>query len=407
MIKPLFVTGLLVAALTPAATTSAQFTSPAASTTAAASTQVAPTAPAAPKNNYADDKSWLCRPGQQDTCSIDHTTTIVAADGKLARETWSADPNASIDCFYVYPTVSTDTTPYSDMNADPAETNVIHQQFARFASKCRVYAPLYRQVTLAALTRGLAPGSTPVPLDRGLGYDDVKEAWNYYLEHDNKGRGFVLVGHSQGSFVLAELMRQEIDGKPVQSRLVSAILAGTTIGVPIGKDVGGSFQKIPLCHSATQIGCVITFASFRSTVPPPANSLFGKPPAAGMVAACTNPAALAGGSGDLHSYLSANGRTITGTTAPKPWVVPEQTIDTPWVSVPGLLTSRCATNENATYLEITVHGNPADPRTDDIIGDIGAAARPAANWGLHLVDMNLTMGNLLDIVGQQAKAYAK
>jgi len=378
-----------------------QFTSTPQSTTQA--TQTAET----PKNNYADDKSWLCRPGRQDHCSIDHTTTVVAADGKLTRETWSADPNAPIDCFYVYPTVSTDTTPYSDMNADPAETNVVRQQFARFASKCRVYAPLYRQVTLSALTRGLAPGSTPVPLDRGLGYDDVRDAWNHYLQNDNKGRGFVLVGHSQGSFVLAELMRQEIDGKPVQSRLVSAILSGTTIGVPPGRDVGGAFQKIPLCKSATQIGCVITFASFRSTVPPPANSLFGKPPAANLVAACTNPAALAGGSGELRAYLAATGRTITGTTPPKPWVVPEQPIDTPWVSVPGLLTARCNTNENATYLEITVNGNPADPRTDDIVGDIGSAARPAANWGLHLIDMNLAMGNLVDIVGQQALAYGK
>jgi hypothetical protein len=397
--KLLFVGGLL-AGLTWTAG-EPQFTSTPQSTTQA--TQTAET----PRNNYADDKSWLCRPGRQDNCSIDHTTTIVAADGKLTRETWSADPNAPIDCFYVYPTVSTDTTPYSDMNADPAEINVVRQQFARFASKCRVYAPLYRQVTLSALTRGLAPGSTPVPLDRGLGYDDVRDAWNHYLQNDNKGRGFVLVGHSQGSFVLAELMRQEIDGKPVQSRLVSAILSGTTIGVPPGRDVGGAFQKIPLCKSATQIGCVITFASFRSTVPPPANSLFGKPPAANLVAACTNPAALSGGSGELRAYLAATGRTITGTTPPKPWVVPEQPIDTPWVSVPGLLTARCNTNENATYLEVTVNGNPADPRTDDIVGDIGSAARPAANWGLHLIDMNLAMGNLVDIVGQQALAYGK
>jgi hypothetical protein len=197
----------------------------------------------------------------------------------------------------------------------------------------------------------------------------VRDAWNYYLEHDNQGRGFVLIGHSQGSFVLAELIRKEIDGKPIQSRLVSAILAGTTISVPPGKDVGGSFQKIPLCHSATQIGCVITFASFRSTVPPPANSLFGRPQGPNLVAACTNPAALAGGSGDLHAYLSTAGRTITGTTPPKPWVTPEQTIDTPWVSVPGLLSARCNTNENATYLEVTVHGDPVrlTPREYEVL----------------------------------------
>ena len=125
-----------------------------------------------------------------------------------------------------------------------------------------------------------------------------------------------------------------------------------------------------------------------------------------MIAACTNPAALGGGSATLHSYLAAEGRTITGTTKPKPWVVPERPVETPWVSVPGLLTAKCATNEYAAYLEITVHGDPADPRVDDIVGDLGAAGQVLANWGLHLIDVNLGMGNLVDIVGQQAKAWA-
>jgi hypothetical protein len=368
--------------------------------------QQADTAPPKP-NDYADGKSWLCRPGRQDACAIDHTTTVVAADGKLSKETWSADPNAPIDCFYVYPTISTDPTPNSDMNADPAELNVIKQQFARFASKCKPYAPLYRQVTLVGLRRMLAPGAT-VTLDQGLQYDDVKDAWNYYLKNDNKGRGVVLVAHSQGSFILNRLIHDEIDGKPIQSKLVSAILLGTTLAVPKGKDVGGSFQHVPLCHAATQTGCVITFASFRATVPPPANTLFGRVPDPAMAAACTNPAALAGGSGELRAYLDKSGRTITSNAPGKPWVMPEQPIETPWVSVPGLLTAKCASNENASgYLEVTVHGDPADPRVDDIVGDIGVGPNVLANWGLHLVDVNLVMGNLLDIVSQQTKAYQR
>jgi hypothetical protein len=355
-------------------------------------------------NDYGKDASWLCRPERHDACDVDLATTVVAADGTLTREAWKTDSNAPVDCFYVYPTVSTDPGPNSDMTADPAELNVIHQQFARFGSVCRPYAPLYRQVTLAGLRRQMAGGGRAV-LDRGLGYDDVREAWNYYLEHDNKGRGVVLIGHSQGSYILAALIRQEIDGKPAQSRLVSAILMGTTIAVPRGKDVGGAFQHVPLCRSASQTGCVITYASFRSTVPPPDNALFGKVPDPNQDAACTNPAALAGGSGELHAYLSMTGRNITGTSPPKPWVSPERPIETPWVSVPGLLTARCASNEQATYLEVTVHGDPADPRVDDITGDIGANGQVLANWGLHLVDVNLAIGNLVDIVGRQAKAY--
>src|SRR4029078_736904 len=78
-----------------------------------------------PKNDYADAKNWLCRPGGQDACAIDNSTPMIAADGTLTRETWKADPNAPIDCFYVYPTVSTDPGHNSDMTAAPAGINVL------------------------------------------------------------------------------------------------------------------------------------------------------------------------------------------------------------------------------------------------------------------------------------------
>jgi hypothetical protein len=354
-------------------------------------------------NNYADSKSWLCRPGGHDACRTDLTTTVIQPGGKMTREKWTANANAPVDCFYVYPTVSTDPTPNSDMIPDPAELNVIRQQFARFGSVCRTYAPLYRQVTLAGLRRmiGGAGGS----LDHGVQYDDVRDAWNYYLDHDNQGRGFVLVSHSQGSFILQRLIREEIDGKPVQARMVSAMLTGATLAVPRGKDVGGAFEHVPLCHSAQQTGCVIAYSSFRSTVPPPANTRFGK--AAGEnTAACTNPAALAGGSGELRAYLSTEGSLIVGATAPKPWVVGEAHVDTPWVSVPGMLTARCTSNDNATYLEVTVHADPSGRRTSEIVGDLGSPGQVLADWGLHLVDMNLAMGNLVDLVARESKVWS-
>jgi Protein of unknown function (DUF3089) len=361
--------------------------------------------PGATKNDYSKGETWLCRPGRKDACDVDLTTTIVEASGKLKQETWKADPNALIDCFYVYPTVSNDPTPNSDMNAGPEELAVVKAQLARFGSHCRIYAPLYRQVTLTALRAGLA--GKPMAADRALGYNDVLDAWNYYLEHDNKGRGVVLIGHSQGSGVLMQLIKNEIDGKPIQDRIVSALLLGMNVAVPKGKDVGGIFQKMPLCHSANQTGCVISYVSFRENVPPPANSLFGKVPGEGMVAACTNPAALGGGSGELKAYLSAGGRSNGSAAEPKPWVTPPQPINTPFVSVPGLLTAQCVQNEKGSYLAITVHGNPADPRTDDIAGDVVVNGQVLANWGLHLIDVNEAMGNLVEIVGQQAKAFLK
>ena len=357
-------------------------------------------------NDYKDDASWLCRPGRKgDACDVDLTTTIVAADGTLTRETFAADPQAPIDCFYVYPTVSVDATPNSDMTADPAEKNVILQQFARFASKCRVFAPMYRQITLRGLQAALAAGADPLALfTKGIQYDDVRDAWQHYLKNDNQGRGVVLIGHSQGAFILQGLIANEIDGKPVQKQLVGAYILGATFLTPKGKDSGGQFKQIPLCRKAGQVGCVVNYSAFRSNVTPPANTLFGKSSDAEMSGSCTNPATLGAGGAPLKAYLSTNNRLIAMGGAPaKPWAA-DKTIDTPFVSVPGLLTAECKTNEFATYLEIKVNGDPADARVDDISGDLGAA-KPIAMWGLHLIDVNLALGNLLDNVEAQSKAY--
>ena len=358
----------------------------------------------APRNDYGAAESWLCRPGRQDACTVDLTTTVIAANGKLTRETWTADPDAPIDCFYVYPTVSNDTTPNSDMDAGPEEKRVILHQFARFASKCRPYAPLYRQITLATL-RAMVAGR-PVSASPVLGYSDVRDAWNWYLAHDNNGRGVVLIGHSQGSGVLTALIHNEIDGKPIMARIVSALLLGTTIPVPQGKDVGGAFKDLPLCHAATQTGCLITYASFRVTAPPPPNTRFGKTTGVGMVAACTNPAALGGGSGDLHAYLGATATIVAGASAEqRPWVTPSKPITTTFVSVPGMLTAECVSNENGSYLAISVHADPAGPRATDIAGDVVVNGERLADWGLHLIDVNVAMGNLVDIIGRQATSY--
>lgn len=358
--------------------------------------------PAAQPNDYGNPDTWLCRPGRKDACAVDLSTTIVAANGKFRKERFKPARNPPIDCFYVYPTVSLDQTSNSDMTAGPEERNVILQQFARFASVCRVYAPLYRQITLTALRAVIA--GKPIPADRKLTYNDVLDAWNYYLQHDNAGRGVVLVGHSQGSFVLTELIRNEIDGKPAQEKLISALLLGTNLPVEKGKDVG-AFKNIPLCKSATQTGCAVAYASFRDNVPPPPNSRFGKAQGANMVAACVNPAALGGGSGELHAYLST-GRFIASSAAPpRPWVTPERKVTTPFVSVPGLLSAECVSNDAGNYLAVHVNADPNDPRTDDIVGDVVVNNQVQKDWGLHLIDANLAMGNLLDLVRAQTKAY--
>ena len=346
------------------------------------------------KNDYNRAENWLCRPGQQDACTVDLTTTVITEDGRLTPEKFTANPNPAIDCFYVYPTVSSDPGGNSDMTPGAEERAVVQRQFARFAQQCRLFAPIYRQFTLTALSASASGKS--IPSDAELGYRDVVDAWHHYLKADNGGRGVVLVGHSQGARLLAQLIQREIEGTPVQSRVVSALLLGTNILVPKGQDVGGTFKHMPLCRSAEQIGCVITYVSFRSTMRPPADTRFGRVQEAGVEVGCTNPAALAGGKGHLRAYLNA---------ADHQWVTPAESISTPFVSVPRLLSGQCVSNEHGSYLEVTVNEDSHDPRADDIPGDVRRNGTALASWGLHLIDVAAAMGDLVDIVGRQAKAY--
>src|SRR3990167_7124410 len=288
---------------------------------ASACAQTAP-APSTP-NDYAKPDNWLCLPGRQDACASDQTTTIVEADGKTSVETFKAATAPAYDCFYVYPTVSTDPGGNSDMVIDPAEKRVVDQQLARFASKCRVFAPMYRQVTLAAL-RSVMLGR-PSPGDAELAYGDVRDAWRWYLANENKGpnnqpRGVVLIGHSQGSRVLLNLLKNEIDGQPAQKQMISALVLG--MNTPV--DAAGKYGSIPLCTKADQAGCLVTYVSFRATSPPPANSRFGKTDADGHRAGCVNPAALLAGKASsedapLHAYLSSKGFGAVDGQAPKPF----------------------------------------------------------------------------------------
>ena len=127
-----------------------------------------------------------------------------------------------------------------------------------------MFAPVYRQITLA----GLLGAVKVTAADRARAYQDVRDAWRDYLRNYNHGRGVVLIGHSQGSFVLRELVAKEIDPKPkVRKRLISAVLLGGNVTVKKGKDVGGDFKHVRACRSRSQTGCVVAFSTYGE--PPP------------------------------------------------------------------------------------------------------------------------------------------
>ena len=363
-----------------------------------------PLASARPNNDYAKAENWLCRPGREDACAVDLNATVVAAGGATTHETFRAANDPAIDCFYVYPTVSMQPGANADMSVGAEERGVVKLQFARFASKCRLFAPLYRQMTIAQLRKAIAGEGAG---DQAMAYGDVVDAWNYYLQHDNHGRGVVLVGHSQGAGELEHLLRQEFDGKPLAKQLVSAILAGTHVFVKKGSDAGGTFGAIPVCRKIGQAGCVIVYNSFRATSPPAADALTERSDDPSLVDACVNPANLSGGAGALKPYFAAHERGFGNSQPALPWVKDGPDVATPFVTVPGMLSAECASNDHATFLAISVHADPSGKRVDDFRGDVFTHGAVRPRWGLHVIDVELAMGNLLEIVDAQAKTWQR
>lgn len=351
--------------------------------------------------DYASADFWLCHPSKvgTDECATDLSTTIVKAGSEqplTELEPFEAAEEPGIDCFYVYPTVSTDASGNSDLIPDAAEKRVVKVQFARFASVCRLYAPVYRQVSLAGL-RARMTGKTDA-FNEPMAYEDVKAAWNHYLEHENNGRGVILVGHSQGARMIQFLLENDIIGKPVEKQVISAMPIGYTYLVDRETQ---TFKGMPLCGKKDQTGCIVSYVTFRNDSPPPPTSWFGLSMEPGKQAACVNPAALTGGD-ELKPYLS----NVPDPSGREPNFAGDAAkIETPYASLPGLLTAKCVEKGVHTYLEVTTHGDPDDPRTDWVAGDVYVGTQILKDWGLHLGDMHLAMGNLLEIAQAQGDAW--
>ena len=357
---------------------------------------------------YADPANWICRPDTDDLCEEDLDATVVEADGTLTEEPWEAADDPPIDCFYVYPTISRDETTNSDLvPSEEEEGFATVNQVARLGEVCRVFVPVYRQRTLTALVGSLSGEGDSGEDARDIAYADVADAFKHYMANDNDGRGVVLVGHSQGSGMLNRLIQEEIDpDDAVRAGLVSAFLAGWSVAVPEGEDVGGDFANVPRCRADNETGCVVTWVSYRATSPPPTNAIFGRPQGEDdVVAACNNPAGLDGGRVELTPYFPANPSSgilgalgAMGSTGA--WVDPDAgEVTTPFVTLPGLVAGECVTRDGFNYLEVTVNGDPSDSRADDIRGDLTPA------WGLHLIDVSLVMGDIIDLVAAQTDAY--
>jgi hypothetical protein len=346
-------------------------------------------APAAP--DYSNGSSWLCLPGRTDICSTPLKTTALNPNGYGSTGQSPVIRGAGIDCFYVYPTISRDKGVNSDLLADE-EKAAVEVQFARFAGTCRTFAPIYRSMTVGLIAAVAAGADYKPPF--ATAYGDVRAAWREYLAKYNKGRPFVLVGHSQGSWMLQTLIAQEIEGKPIARQMKLAIIPGFNVLVPQGKLVGGTFKSTPVCSRPGQTGCVMTWVSYREKNAPPPGAVFGYAEAPGMTVACTNPARPgAAGWVALDSYWYArSAQPVPG--GPISWST-EGAPPSPYLRTEGLVSGRCVNEGPRGYLSIRTNADPKDKRTDRIGGEVGLLGFFIPGWGMHLADMSAPMGDLI------------
>ena len=339
--------------------------------------------------------AWLCKPGLADNpCKPGLGTTVFSPTlEQLEVERVKTPKRPKFDCFYVYPTVSDQETTNADLTVDPELRSIALYQAARYSEHCRVFAPVYRQVTLTALLS--ESGFT----DEGLAvaYRSVVGAWKRYMRKFNEGRGVVLIGHSQGTGMLSRLVAKKIDPKrKLRKQLISALLLGGGVTVKQGGHAGGSFKHVKACRSPRQIGCVIGFSAYNEPVP--ADSIFGRADEPGLETLCANPAALRGGTAPLNTvYPSepfAPGTTIglaTGAVGS-----PVMDASTPFYEFRGAYSGTCTRADGANTLQIA--DAPGAPHLNPI---------PDATWGLHLADANLALGNQVDLIARQAKRYLR
>lgn len=346
---------------------------------------------------------WLCHPDDKsDPCDLPNDTTDVAT-GKKSPATTVADSDRKVDCFYVYPTVTDQPSLIADRREAPSVESIARFQAARFNTECRVFAPVYRQMTLWGLSPAMVAswaGNRTLP---SVGYGDVLRAWREYLRNDNQGRGVIFIGHSQGTMMLRKLIREQVDPNPaLRKKMVGAFLMGGNVMTARGKTTGGDFTHIPLCTTRAEAGCVTAYSTELLGLP----SLFGNssldalsspmnlPTGPRYEVACTDP-----------TRISGDRRPVGATTPSKPYAMSLIAIlmkymtfphDLPsssstWTTGPGRVTLKCVDTNGFHRLRGTM---VRDQQVNEL-----------PLFDTHLLDMNLGIDLLVSIARAQIADY--
>ena len=228
-----------------------------------------PTNVVTPAPDYSLIENWAAHPETSDPADLAPEGVTVPAQGELP-----------IDVFFVHPTgYLTPISWISPMDLDSGtEENinwVMANQASAFNGCCNVYAPRYRQANIFAYLGSEEERERIL----GFAYQDVKSAFEYYLNNNNNGRPFVLASHSQGTHHSMHLLSDIIDNSDLHERMVAAYLIGA-VNIPLSPEWFAEMENIEPCNNASDLGCVIhwdTMPDGGSVVERPAPSV------------CTNP----------------------------------------------------------------------------------------------------------------------
>ena len=198
--------------------------------------------------DYSVKENWAVLPGSypKELASQIHDTSL-----------WS-----SVDVFYVYPTLMLDkkderwNVELSDQEQrQKVLGTAVKYQASAWSAAGRMYVPFYRQAHIRSYEL-LEKGGREALL---FAYADIKNAFQYYLDHYNHGRPIILAGHSQGSTHLRMILHDFFDNKELRGQLVAAYIPG--IGI-----YHNEFKSIPLMNSASQTGGFVTWNTFKKNV---------------------------------------------------------------------------------------------------------------------------------------------
>ena len=322
--------------------------------------------------DYSLAASWGALPDRAD-----------AADVVPNAEVQDRQATAEVDVFFVHPTTFFGTAGWNQSLDDTStnqltDTFVLRGQASVFNGCCRIYAPRYRQATIYSFMDGSGSGKAALQ----LAYEDVERAFDYFIEHYNQGRPFILASHSQGSVHVRTLLERRITGTALRERLVAAYPIGFGIN---REEMAKAVPDVPVCESAEQIGCVVTWNAVGPKAQP-----WGDP----RKNICVNPLTWRADGAAAEASLNLGGVAYPGTfegTLADVKGVPEDFIAAKPVLETAVADAQCV---DGMLLVKEIHSK-------------NYAARPMGRDNYHIYDYNLFHMNMRQNAEQRVAAYLK